>query len=134
MTTHTESTKVHCSNFTVLTPNQAKNVNAMLLEQFNFIKQFLGDEPHVIDQMFHQPPYSEDKRLYPTTDTFTDPDTLSTLEGQVYYKVVNLKTQEDVDPTTSDKKPQTFFSRFNWHTSKVSENKKKEIKQTDPVS
>ena len=71
----------------------------MPTELILLLSQFPEDALHVIDHLFQEPANAEDERWYPTTDTFSDPDTFEALGRRIDDDVLKLRTQDELDLT-----------------------------------
>ena len=82
--------------FCILTPSQAKSIQTLTNELLTLI----SDEAYnVINQLFHNPSVSTDKRWYQTNKTSDNPDKLNEIRRRMYDEIIQLLEDEKVNPT-----------------------------------
>ena len=55
-----------------------------------------------------------DKLWFPTPETCSDPENLSSLEREIYEQISHFKSLEKVDPKIDPSQTQKFLEKFNW--------------------
>ena len=80
-----------------------------------------------MNHIFQDPNEKTDRRWYPTPETCDDPSKLNNIERRIYDEIVKLRTDEKLDPTSSEEQRQEFPENFKWEQSILNPHEKQEI-------
>ena len=115
------------ASFKIMTPKQAKNIQTMTSHQLNPISQYPDDAQTVLNQTFPDPTAKSDRRLYPTPEQCDVPSKLNKIEKRIYDEIIKLKTEDKLDPTSSEEQRQKFLANFQWEQSILNPHEKQKI-------
>ena len=115
------------ASFKIMTPKHANNLQPVTNHQLNLITKYPDEATAVLNHIFQDPNAKTDRRWYPTPETCDDPSKLNKIERRIYDEIVKLRTDEKLDPTSSEEQRQEFLANFKWEQSILSPHEKQEI-------
>ena len=110
-----------------MTPKQANNLQPVTNHQLNLITKYPDEATAVLNHIFQDPNEKTDRRWYPTPETCDDSLKLNKIERRIYDEIVKLRTDEKLDPTSSEEQRQEFLANFKWEQSILNPHEKQEI-------
>ena len=96
-------------------------------QQLNLVSQNPDDAQAVLNQIFQDLTAKSDRRWYATPETCDDPSKLNKIEKRICNKIIKLRAEEKLDPTTSEEQRQELLANFQWEQSILSEHEKQTI-------
>ena len=115
------------ASFKIMTSKQADNLQPMNSQQLNLVSQNPDDAQAVLNQIFQDLTAKSDRRWYATPETCDDPSKLNKIEKRICNKIIKLRAEEKLDPTTSEEQRQELLANFQWEQSILSEHEKQTI-------
>ena len=114
---YTITTDTHLADFRVLTPEQLKHIKPINPSVLTFIMHQHTEVTDVYLNELLKVNDKEDKTeqyWFPTPEQPGDPTTYTPIQKRIFDELVELQTQEKLNPQDDEKSHKTFLDNFDW--------------------